>query len=150
MFTRVFATLGVMLLLGQTASVYAQATVTGRHADVYQKRVELQNNMREWLEKALNRVAYPYDILVTFTEPPLTETEPNDSCATANAAFLGDNFLSSIAPVGDRDSYLLSVPADGFIEMEASGPSGDTVMKIESAGAPIIRITDVETDSPPH
>ena len=76
---------------------------------------------------------YPYDVTLTLSEPPLLESEPNDTCGTADAAFLGNEIQASISPVGDRDSFLLSVPADGFVRIEAEGPVGDTVMKIESA-----------------
>ncbi|NIM00290.1 MAG: hypothetical protein GTN89_15565 [Acidobacteria bacterium] len=76
---------------------------------------------------------YPYDVTLTLSEPPLLESEPNDTCGTANAAFLGDDIQASISPVGDRDSFLLSVPADGFVQIDTDGPGGDTVLKIESA-----------------
>ncbi len=86
---------------------------------------------------------YPYDVTLSLSEPPLFESEPNDSCATANAAFLGDEILASIDPVGDRDNFLLSVPADGFVQIETDGPSGDTVLQISSAdGSTVIGCDD--------
>ena len=75
---------------------------------------------------------YPYSLTVTLSDPPLMETEPNDSCGTANPVSLGDALEASISPVGDRDHFLLSVPEDGSVEIETSGPSGDTVLQIES------------------
>jgi hypothetical protein len=86
---------------------------------------------------------YPYDLMVSMSEPPLVEMEPNNNCGEANAAMLGDNFLASISPVGDRDHFLLSVPVDGFVEIETDGPSGDTVLQIESAdGSTVIGCDD--------
>jgi hypothetical protein len=84
---------------------------------------------------------YPYEIMFEVTEPPLTETEPNDSCSDALANdpfFPGDNVLASISPVGDRDHYTLSLAGDTLVSVETSGPSGDTVLQIESADGSVV------------
>jgi hypothetical protein len=75
---------------------------------------------------------WPYSFTVTLSEAPLVEMEPNDACGDGNAAALGDSILASIDPVGDRDSFLLSVGADGLVEIETAGGSGDTVLNIAS------------------
>jgi len=75
---------------------------------------------------------WDYSITVTLAEPPLAEMEPNDNCGEANAVNLGDGLLASIDPAGDQDYFLLTVPADGFVEIETDGPVGDTVLNIAS------------------
>jgi hypothetical protein len=75
---------------------------------------------------------WDYSISVTLAEPPLAEMEPNDSCGEANAVSLGEALLASIDPVGDRDHFMLTVPADGYVEIETDGPFGDTVLNIAS------------------
>ena len=75
---------------------------------------------------------WDYSITVTLAEPPLAELEPNDSCGEANAVNLGDSLQASISPIGDRDHFLLTVPADGFVEIATDGPVGDTVLNIAS------------------
>ena len=89
---------------------------------------------------------YPYDIMLEVTEPPLAETEPNDSCSDALANdpfFLGDNVLASISPVGDRDHYTLSLAGDTLVSIDTTGPSGDTVLQVETAdGSTIVGCDD--------
>jgi len=75
----------------------------------------------------------PYGLSITLAAPPAVEVEPNDSCATANAVALGQSFEAQIFPSGDYDYFMLTVPADGFVDVETSGPSGDTVLNIYSA-----------------
>ncbi|HXV75923.1 MAG TPA: PPC domain-containing protein [Candidatus Polarisedimenticolaceae bacterium] len=80
-------------------------------------------------------VTYPYSLTITASEPPLAEIEPNNSCGQANAVELGDSVEASISPIGDYDSFLLSVPSEGLIDIETTGGSGDTVLSIaDSAG----------------
>lgn len=81
---------------------------------------------------------YPYDLTVEASVPPIDEVEPNDTCGTANPAFLGDTYLASISPTGDRDNFLLSVPSDGYVEVETAGPSGDTVLQVQSADGSVV------------
>lgn len=89
---------------------------------------------------------YPYEIMFEVTEPPLAEREPNDSCGEAalnDPFFLGDDVLASISPAGDRDHYTLSLAGDSSVLIETRGPSGDTVLQIESAdGSTIIGCDD--------
>jgi hypothetical protein len=75
---------------------------------------------------------WDYSIAVTLAEPPLTEMEPNDNCGEANPVNLGDAPLASIEPAGDRDHFMLTVPADGYVDIETDGPVGDTVLNITS------------------
>jgi hypothetical protein len=75
---------------------------------------------------------WDYSITVTLAEPPLAEMEPNDNCGEANAVNLGDAPLASIDPPGDRDNFMLTVPADGYVDIETDGPVGDTVLNITS------------------
>jgi hypothetical protein len=90
---------------------------------------------------------YPYSVSLTVSEPPIPEVEPNDACATANAAAFGDTYLASISPVGDRDNFALNVPADGYVEIETNGPSGDTVLQIQSADGSVIIACDDDSGS---
>jgi len=76
---------------------------------------------------------FPYNLTLTLAAPPLNETEPNGSCGTANAVNLGNSVLASISPAGDQDSFRLTVPSDGFVEIETSGAFGDTVVNLTSA-----------------
>jgi hypothetical protein len=76
---------------------------------------------------------FPYNLTLTLTEPPLAETEPNGSCASANAVALGDSVVAAITPAGDFDNFKLTVPADGFVEIETTGAFGDTVVNLTSA-----------------
>jgi len=89
---------------------------------------------------------YPYSIMLEVTEPPLMEVEPNDSCAEAaanDAYFVGDDVLASISPVGDRDHYSLSLAGDTLVSIDITGPSGDTVLQIETAdGSTVIGCDD--------
>jgi hypothetical protein len=80
---------------------------------------------------------YPYSFSLTVAEPPMTETEPNDDCSLANPTVPGDTFAASIAPIGDYDAWMLSVPADGFIRIETDGPTGDTVLAVRNADGSI-------------
>jgi hypothetical protein len=75
---------------------------------------------------------WDYSITVTLAGVPPTETEPNDSCAEANPTIVGDALLASIGTPGDRDYYLLTVPADAYVEVQTDGPVGDTVLDINS------------------
>ena len=90
--------------------------------------------------------AFPYQILVTFSAPPPPaprETEPNNDCAHANPVELGDTVLGSIGVVGDKDFFLLHVPAGSLVDIETLGPSGDTVLDISAAsGNPQIGCDD--------
>ncbi|HJQ99515.1 MAG TPA: hypothetical protein VJ826_14465 [Candidatus Polarisedimenticolaceae bacterium] len=75
---------------------------------------------------------FPYDLTLSITEPPDHESEPNDTCNAGNVVGIGDTVEASISPAGDIDSYHLVVPSDGFVEIETSGSSGDTVLTITS------------------
>jgi hypothetical protein len=90
---------------------------------------------------------FPYGLTLTLAEPPQNESEPNDDCATANAVNLGDSVLAGISSPGDYDNYKLTVPADGAVEIETSGPFGDTVITITSAdGVTFVGCDDDEGD----
>ena len=90
---------------------------------------------------------FPYNLTLSFTEPPIAEVEPNDDCASANLASLGDRIDAGIDTGGDVDSFRLLVPADSFVEIETSGSSGDTVLNISSAdGSTAVGCDDDEGD----
>jgi hypothetical protein len=90
---------------------------------------------------------FPYGLTLTLSEPPLEEVEPNNDCATANAVSLGDSVLANIDPAADYDSFRLTVPADGFVEVETSGSFGDTVINLTTAdGVTVIGCDDDEGD----
>jgi hypothetical protein len=90
---------------------------------------------------------FPYGLTLTLSPPPLVESEPNDDCGTANVVALGDSVLANISPSGDYDSFHLTVPADGFVEVETSGSSGDTVINLTTAdGVTVIGCDDDEGD----
>lgn len=76
---------------------------------------------------------FPYGLTLTLPAPPIPESEPNDSCGTANAVTVGDTVAAAISPAGDYDYFALTVPADGYVQMETTGISGDTVLNIYSA-----------------
>jgi hypothetical protein len=76
---------------------------------------------------------FPYGLTLTLAEPPLTETEPNNDCGTANPVALGDSVMGDIDPAGDYDNFRLTVPADGYVEIETTGSSGDTVITVTTA-----------------
>ena len=93
--------------------------------------------LRTNFERATGSRIFPCDVLI--------ETEPNNSCEDANPVVLGspNPLLASISPVGDRDHFLLAVPEDSIVEIETTGPGGDTVLQIESAdGTTIIGCDD--------
>jgi hypothetical protein len=61
---------------------------------------------------------------------PLTETEPNDSCAEANPVAVGDVVLASLSS-NEYDWFRLTVTEDTILEIETDGdPFGDTVVAI--------------------
>ena len=76
---------------------------------------------------------FPYDLSLTFTTPPIVESEPNDDCGSGNVVTLGDTVEAGLEPSGDIDSFHLVVPASGFVEIETQGAGGDTVINIVSA-----------------
>lgn len=76
--------------------------------------------------------SFVYGVMVTCSAPPAMEVEPNDTCATANAAAIGDAIMGSIT-AGDLDHFMLTVPEDMYVEIESSGASGDSVIEVWSA-----------------
>ena len=83
--------------------------------------------------------SWPYSVMVTLSEPPLAEMEPNDDCSIGNPVLIGDSLQASINPAGDYDYYLLTLDEDSDVEVETSGPSGDTVLAVfDAAGTELI------------
>jgi hypothetical protein len=76
---------------------------------------------------------FPYGLTLSLAEPPLTESEPNDSCGTADPVALGDSVQAAINPAGESDHFMVTLPEAAFVELETTGPSGDTVINITSA-----------------
>ena len=90
---------------------------------------------------------FPYDLTLSLTEPPATESEPNDDCSSANLVALGDSVDASLGTPGDYDTFRLTVPTAGFVEIETTGGIGDTVLTIASAdGSTAIGCDDDEGD----
>jgi len=72
---------------------------------------------------------FPYSISVEVSEPPITETEPNNFPADANPVDLDTVVQASISPAGDFDFFSLNVPTDQVVEIETTG-STDTVLQL--------------------
>ena len=61
------------------------------------------------------------------------ESEPNDSCATANPVQLGETVIAT-KPGTDRDHYSLTLTEDTVFQIETAGtPGGDTVVGVFDA-----------------
>ena len=79
---------------------------------------------------------FPYTLL-TYGEvyvAPDMEVEPNDTCATANAAAPGSNTLADINPACDYDSFSFSLAEGRYIVLQTAGSSGDTTMALWADG----------------
>lgn len=75
---------------------------------------------------------FPYDLITASAAVPPQESEPNNTCATANDVDLGDTVLASISPSCDYDSYHLTLASNTFLTVRTTG--GDTTIKVEGAG----------------
>ncbi len=78
-----------------------------------------------------------YDLNISATCPgggTLTEIEPNDSMATAQAVNCGDGICSSITPATDVDYYVLTPGSQTQATFLTAGdPGGDTVITVYNA-----------------
>jgi hypothetical protein len=87
---------------------------------------------------------FPWDLYsaVQVYVPPVTETEPNDTCATANVADPGQPYVADIDPTCDYDSFTFTLTEDTYVVLETNGASGDTTMLLEGAGAAYLGCDD--------
>ena len=86
---------------------------------------------------------FPYDLTIAAIDPPVSEQEPNNSCTQGNPMILDETVLAAISPIGDRDNFTLTLPADGIVEIETAGGVGDTVLQISSMdGSTVIGCND--------
>jgi hypothetical protein len=73
---------------------------------------------------------FPYTLHTEAVPPPKVETEPNDTCGVdSESTEPGDEWLSSINPTCDFDTYKLTVTEDTFVTIETSG-AGDTTVQL--------------------
>ncbi|MCP3980221.1 MAG: hypothetical protein GY716_13025 [bacterium] len=62
--------------------------------------------------------------------PPLMESEPNDTCATADIVGFGDTILATLT-AGEFDYFRITLTEDRLVEFESNGdPGGDTVLGV--------------------
>jgi hypothetical protein len=78
--------------------------------------------------------------------PPLLESEPNNSCASANPVELGDLVLGAISPGTDYDYYSIELATNTIFEVRTTGqPAGDTVVAVfDPSGTPMVGCDDDE------
>jgi hypothetical protein len=79
---------------------------------------------------------YYYELRSEFPAPPTGETEPNDTCDTANAVELGDTVEAAIDPACDYDSYKLTLAENTFV-----------TLTVDSLGDPAMELRDCADDS---
>jgi hypothetical protein len=73
---------------------------------------------------------FPYTLHTASTDPPKTESEPNDDCATnAEAAALGDYWNASINPTCDFNTYKFTLTADTLVSIH-SPSGGDSAIEL--------------------
>jgi hypothetical protein len=72
---------------------------------------------------------YPYTLTSGISAVPAMESEPNDTCGTANAIELGDSVSGSIGASCDYDSYKLTLTGDTFVTVATDG-AADTALEL--------------------
>jgi hypothetical protein len=87
---------------------------------------------------------YPWELRTSATPyvPPLTETEPNDTCARANDLPRHGKIVGSIDPACDFDSFNLTLIESRFIAFETFGPIADTTMHLENSAGEYLGCDD--------
>jgi hypothetical protein len=81
-----------------------------------------------WLNKN-----FPYELHSAVLAVPNMEVEPNDTCATANEADLGDTIMGAIDPTCDFDQFDITLAENTYVIFETDGAM-DSTMALETMG----------------